>query len=97
MHSYLNLLSFSRSVVLLQAPACGDIFHSLSVFGVPTPSEFELLYLATKMSGSMTARAERNEILFGIAPRQFARVEVVDLEASQFGYRSARIPLAKRS
>jgi hypothetical protein len=33
-----------------------------------------------KMSGSMTARAQRNEILFDIIPQPAARAEMVDLK-----------------
>jgi len=36
------------------------------------------------MSGSVTARAKRNEIHFGFIPQAAARAEVVNLEIARF-------------
>ena len=39
--------------------------------------------LEIKMSGSVTARAERNEILFGVVSQPAARADVVDLKIAR--------------
>ena len=43
-------------------------------------SRLVLRCLAMKMPGSVTARAECNEILFGVIPQSATRAEVVDLK-----------------
>jgi len=40
----------------------------MSIFARSVAPRFALLSLAMKMSGSVTARAERNEILFHVIP-----------------------------
>jgi hypothetical protein len=48
-----------------------------------------------KMSSSVTGRAERDEILFGIIPQPAAGVEVVDLKISRYSAFLAAPPIAR--
>ena len=48
-----------------------------------------------KMSGSVTARAERNEILFDIVSQPAARAEVVDLKILRCAAVLAAPPIAR--
>jgi len=52
----------------------------MSILARSVAPRFARLCLAITMSGSVTPRAQRNEILFHIIPQPAARAEVVDLK-----------------
>ena len=58
-------------------------------------SRFAQCCIAMKMSGSVTARAERDEILFGIITQPAARADVVYLEIVRPATILAAPPIAR--